>query len=140
MVRDITKVGLAIVEANHLLLVRKRGSSFYILPGGKPEQGEDDTAALCREIDEELGCRIDMENLVFHGSFSDEAAGVADARVTVKLYGGSLVGTPTPESEIEELLWFCPEMLQRVNLAPSLKNSIIPFLFCEEHLTRKRTS
>ena len=62
MVRDITKIGLAIVDANHLLLVRKRNSSFYILPGGKPEPGEDDIAALCREIDEELGCRIDVEH------------------------------------------------------------------------------
>jgi 8-oxo-dGTP diphosphatase len=59
MALDITKVGLAVIKADHLLLVRKRGTISYILPGGKPERGEDDVAALCREIDEELGCRVD---------------------------------------------------------------------------------
>jgi 8-oxo-dGTP diphosphatase len=129
MMRDITKVGIAVIEADRLLLVRKRGSSVFILPGGKPERDEDDVTALLRELDEELGCSVERELLVFLGAFSDVAADARDATVTVKLYGGRLKGSPSPASEIEELLWFSPARRGRVELAPSLINSIIPFLF-----------
>jgi 8-oxo-dGTP diphosphatase len=124
----IIKIGLAVLRSGRILLVRKRHSAFYILPGGKPEKGEGDLCALHREISEELGCQIDAGSVVFLGAFSDRAAGSPDVTVTVRLYGGDLVGTPTPNSEIEEICWFCP-LDHRLNLAPSLHNSIVPFLF-----------
>jgi 8-oxo-dGTP diphosphatase len=100
------------------------------LPGGKPEQNEDDVAALCREIEEELGCRLDTSSLVFLGSFADKAADAEDTIVTIKLYGGGdLIGKPSPSSEIEEILWLSPKDAGEAKLAPSLVNSIIPFLF-----------
>jgi 8-oxo-dGTP diphosphatase len=130
MAREMTKIGIALVNGDQLLLVRKRGSVAYILPGGKPEQNEDDVAALSREIKEELGCGLDTSSLVFLGSFVDEAADADDTTVTVKLYGGGhLIGKPSPSSEIEEILWFSPENPGKRKLAPSLVNSIIPFLF-----------
>jgi 8-oxo-dGTP pyrophosphatase MutT (NUDIX family) len=125
----ITKIGLAVVEDNRLLLVRKRHTRFYILPGGKPEHDEDDVTALIREVYEELGCSINRENLVFLGSFSDDAAGMTGVTVTVKLYAGTLTGIPSPSSEIEQLLWFRPEDRTQLALAPSLSNSIVPYLF-----------
>src|ERR1051325_1537771 len=110
MVREITKIGLALVRGDQLLLVRKRGSCVYILPGGKPEKDESDVRALSREIEEELGCRLDTTNLVFLGSFVDTAADANETVVTVKLYGGGrLIGEPSPRSEIEEIFWFSPD-------------------------------
>ncbi|WP_372482676.1 NUDIX hydrolase [Bradyrhizobium ivorense] len=113
---------------NRLLLVRKRGGQSYILPGGKPEVGEDDRQALIREIDEELGCTIDPESLVFLGSFSDVAADAENAIVVVKLYGADLIGAPAAKSEIECLTWFTPQGGEQVSLAPSIQNHILPFL------------
>jgi 8-oxo-dGTP diphosphatase len=130
MAREMTKIGIALVNGDQLLLVRKRGSVAYILPGGKPERNEDDVAALSREIEEELGCRLDTSSLVFLGSFADKAADAEDMTVTVRLYGGGhLMGNPSPNSEIEEILWFSPRKAGEAQLAPSLVNSIIPFLF-----------
>jgi 8-oxo-dGTP diphosphatase len=83
--KHIVKIGLAITEANRLLLVRKRGGVSYILPGGKPEAGEDDYQALAREVDEELGCKLDIASLVFLGAFSDVAADMKNTVVTVRL-------------------------------------------------------
>lgn len=128
MPRQILKIGLAVLKDGRLLLVRKKGTACYILPGGKPEQGEDDRTALAREIEEELGCRIDAMSLRFVGNFRDRAAGHTDVEVVVKLYVGPLIGKPKPQSEIEQLLWFNPSSRRKTELAPSLSNSIVPHL------------
>lgn len=125
---DIVKIALAITCVGGLLVVRKRGTVNYILPGGKPESDESDSRALRREIDEELGCELDERSLVFLGSFSDRAADEPDKRVIVRLYSGNLKGTPKPRTEIEEVKWFFPERESAGLLAPSIKNHIIPFL------------
>ena len=120
MLREIVKIGLAVVQDGCLLLVRKRGSECLILPGGKPERGEDDLTALSREIDEELGCTLDPQHIRYLGTFRDRAAGLAETEVVVKLYAGTLVGDPVPRGEIEQLLWFNPRTDTSTVLAPSL--------------------
>ena len=129
MLRQIVKIGLAVFEANCLLLVRKRGSDCFILPGGKPEPGEDDLTALSREIDEELGCTMAPENVRYIGTFRDRAAGLPDTEVVVRLYAGALVGDPVPQAEIEQIIWFDPRTGTSMELAPSLTNSIVPYLY-----------
>jgi 8-oxo-dGTP diphosphatase len=128
MTNQILKIGLAVVEGASLLLVRKKGSHCYILPGGKPEPGEDDLSALSREIDEELGCTLDLACIQYLGTFQDRAADHTDAIVTVKLYAGRLIGDPCPQAEIEQLIWFNPKTGETTELAPSLTNSIMPYL------------
>lgn len=128
MPRHITKIGLAVVQGDSLLLVKKWGSSCYILPGGKPEPGEDDLTALAREIDEELGCAINPSEVQYLGIFEDRVAGQPDTRVTVKLYAGNLIGHPSAQAEIEHLIWFNPKTGEATELAPSLTNSIVPYL------------
>jgi 8-oxo-dGTP diphosphatase len=132
--REILKVGLAVTDMDRLLVVRKKGGSSYILPGGKPESGEDDLQALTREIEEELGCQLDLATIVFLGSFSDSAADMVNTTVTVRLYAAQLIGDPAPQSEIENLKWFCPDAESSSSLAPSLQNHIVPFLFAQGHL------
>lgn len=126
MAREITKIGLAVMDGDRVLLVKKKGSDFLILPGGKPEKNETDAQTLSRELDEELGCRLASDQLRFLGTFSDQAAGMPDVKVTIRLYAGLLVGTPAPHSEIDSIVWWTPT--DNSVLAPSLKNSILPFL------------
>jgi 8-oxo-dGTP diphosphatase len=126
--RTITKIGLAVMDGDRVLLVKKRGSDFLILPGGKPEKDETDVQTLSRELEEELGCHLASERLMFLGTFSDEAAGMPGVSVSIRLYAGSLVGIPIAQAEIESVVWWTPTEGQRSILAPSLKNSILPFL------------
>ena len=128
MTRDITKIGLAVMDGDRVLLVKKRGSNFLILPGGKPEKSETDIEALSRELEEELGCHLVSDQLTFLGTFSDEAAGMPGVSVTIRLYAGSVVGTPIPHAEIESIVWWAAKEQHDSVLAPSLKNSILPFL------------
>jgi len=50
-------------EAGRVLLVRKRGTAAFMQPGGKRDPGEDDIAALSREIAEELGCCVVRDSI-----------------------------------------------------------------------------
>jgi 8-oxo-dGTP diphosphatase len=81
--REILKVGLVVTDMGRLLVVRKKGTLSYILPGGKHREGEDDFQALAREIEEELGCRLNPATIVFLGCFSDAAADMINTTVTI---------------------------------------------------------
>ena len=48
---------VAFVRDGHVLTVRKRGTTRFMLPGGKLEPGESAYAAAVREIREEVGLR-----------------------------------------------------------------------------------
>lgn len=142
--RAITKIGLATIVAGRLLVVRKRGKSSFILPGGKPEHGENDLEALAREIEEELGCSFSQPQ--FEGRFEDRASEMKDTRVVVLLYSASLEGDPIPQSEIEELAWIAIQEPPNIDVAPSISNQIIPYFRrsqCrrnEDQITKKRSA
>ena len=124
--KEIKKVGLATIENGQLLVVRKKGTYSFILPGGKPEGSEQDLETLNRELQEELGCSFADPH--FEGSFSDVAADLYETIVTVRLYAAKLVGDPRPASEIEEIAWVNLMGSVDLPLAPSLTNKILPHL------------
>ncbi|MBP6684877.1 MAG: NUDIX domain-containing protein, partial [Leucobacter sp.] len=57
-----------------VLNVRKRGTSMLMLPGGKPEPGEDPRDTAIREFAEELGVQLDPLRLRGLGEFRSPAA------------------------------------------------------------------
>jgi 8-oxo-dGTP diphosphatase len=122
----IIKVGLSVVKDGHFLVVRKRGSKVFILPGGKPEGAETDLSALVREIREELDCGI--HNSSYRTTFHDVAADTVGTDIEVRLFSGHLTGDPQPMAEIEELHWIDLSKPCTVNLAPSIANSILPYV------------
>ncbi|MBI3633332.1 MAG: NUDIX domain-containing protein [Candidatus Vogelbacteria bacterium] len=53
-----TAKGVILNAHNKIVLVSKKGSGFYSLPGGGIEEGETPESALMREAQEEVGCDI----------------------------------------------------------------------------------
>lgn len=123
----IKKSALTVIRGNKLLVVRAKGSSYFLMPGGKPKESETETAALKREIMEELGCGIEDSSVIYLGSFEDLTAD-GKARVSIDLYTGTLVGEPRPSSEIEELKWISATDAINPFLTPIVKKQILPFL------------
>ncbi|MFC3070149.1 NUDIX hydrolase [Phenylobacterium soli] len=122
----IEVVGALIFDAEgRLLTVRKRGTQHFMLPGGKREPGEDDLAALARELSEELGVRLISAEPV--GAFEAPAANEAGARVRSHPYRATIDGEIAVAAEIEEIRWI-DTAAPDVPLAPLLATKILPAL------------
>src|SRR3569623_1931471 len=85
--------GLAYDEAGRLLLVQRAnepGRGLWSVPGGRVEPGEDDAAALVREMHEETGLLVTPGALV--GRVVRGPSGIADYRWTGTRWGSPARG------------------------------------------------
>ncbi len=110
--------------AGRVLTVRKRGTIRFMLPGGKREPGEDDIAALARELREELGAEIVAAHAL--GCFVAPAANEPGATVRSCAYLVEITGQVVVQAEIEEMLWIDPAAPPDVPIAPLLTTLILP--------------
>lgn len=119
---------VCVLRDGSLLTVRKRGTSRFMLPGGKLEDLETPLDCAVREAAEEIGLSLAPGDLVELGDWTSPAANEPDAlvRSTVFLAPG---GQPEPHAlgEIEELRWL-PLGERPEDLAPLLVEHVLPAL------------
>ncbi|MCQ4257678.1 NUDIX hydrolase [Stutzerimonas stutzeri] len=127
---NILKIATACLvnDAGKLLIVRKRGTEVFMLPGGKIESGEAPLDALGRELKEELNLDIDTSELQSLGHFQARAANEPNHWVEADVFVGSLKGAVRAQAEIEELAWLDLHAQQQYVLAPLLREQIIAAL------------
>lgn len=84
----IIRVSAAIIRNRdgEFLLVRKKGTTAFMFPGGKPEPGETPDQTLIRELDEELNLRVGTEDLTFVGTFRTNAANEANTQLLADVF------------------------------------------------------
>lgn len=102
-------------------------TSDYIMPGGKLEE-ENDIECLKAEIKEELNCEIEIGSLKLINEYTDVAAGRPDRDVSIKLYSGNIIGTPTPSTEIKHIHWIGASDQTNPRVSPIIRNKILPDL------------
>ncbi len=134
----VAAVCLVHPERPELLMVRKKGTSSFMLPGGKIEPGEDAQAAAVREIAEELHLNLSPDQLELLGSWTTDAANEPDTHVTgtVFLHRGTPAGLNAEDpcffSEIDQAQWFpiadLPGDTPERAFAPLTRNHVIPEL------------
>ena len=128
MEADAIKVVAALIrdDAGRVLLVRKRGTTAFMQPGGKRDPGEDDIAALAREVAEELGCRVDRDSIQPLGEFDAVAANQPGRRVHACLYSVEVTGDVVPNREIDATIWVDPSTPPDIPLAPLTRDHVLP--------------
>ena len=126
--QTVIRVAAAIIfnEAGHVLLVRKRGSTVFMQPGGKIEPHETPLAALARELWEELRLEIDRDASVYLGKFTAEAANEHGVMVEADTFETPLCGPVAAAAEIEEITWVDPFGPLALPLAPLSREHIMP--------------
>ncbi|MGC8097893.1 NUDIX hydrolase [Metapseudomonas otitidis] len=113
---------------NRLLLVRKRNTQAFMLPGGKREPGESAHEALRRELQEELELSLPADALSPLGSFRAAAANEPDTWVEAQVFVARLEQPVAPAAELEELAWLAPGQPLPDTLAPLLREQVLPAL------------
>lgn len=150
--KNITVSALVIQHPSEpaLLMVRKRGTTSFMLPGGKPEPDETAQDTVVREIREELGLRLDESQLFFLGTFTAPAANEARHTVTGHVFVCETVpadlniDAPQCLQEIEDIDWFSyvdlpPDTAGR-QFAPLTRTQVIPALKKRWGLTCEKES
>ena len=118
---------MVLFRAGHLLLVRKRGTRSFILPGGKPLPGEPPESCAVRELLEETGLCLSRAEIRPFGEYTVPSAHEPDVLIHALLFSGEVSGTPHPSSEIEEVMWH-PIHGDETRLAPLIVYCVLPRL------------
>lgn len=109
------------------LLVRKRGTTAFMQPGGKIEPGESPSSALLRELVEEIGLHVSFEDLHPLGHFKAPAANEVGFTVSADVFliesGDAHIAS---SAEIEELRWIDPETPGDITMAELTEHHILP--------------
>jgi 8-oxo-dGTP diphosphatase len=135
MTGNVISVVAALIrdEDGRVLLVRKRGTSAFMQPGGKRDAGESDVAALARELIEELGCRVSESSVRPLGVFECAAANEPDHRVRAAVYAVDVEGPVIPRAEIDQVVWVNPHALPDLPLAPLTRDHVLPLAAWGHH-------
>ncbi len=105
-------------EAEHFLISRRPAGThladWWEFPGGKVEPGESPTAALVRELHEELGIEVEVGEAYAVGHHVYERH-----EVVLLVYACRLVDGEPHCREVAEFRWVTPAELLTVRLPPA---------------------
>jgi 8-oxo-dGTP pyrophosphatase MutT (NUDIX family) len=116
----VIRVSAAVIldDDNLVLVVRKRGTTVFMQPGGKIDPDETPFGALQRELAEEITVVVTPELTRPLGRHVAAAANEPGHVVDAELFAVTLRDEPRPSSEIEELAWVDPAAPGDIELAP----------------------
>ncbi|MFK4759448.1 NUDIX domain-containing protein [Microbacterium sp. ZW T5_45] len=123
------RVSAAVIldDAERVLVVRKKGTTRFMQPGGKPEAGETPAQTLIRELEEELGVRIDESRLRPLGTFVSAAANEPGHRVIADAFATTIDPREVSvRAELEELRWITRDEVPGLALAPLSLEHLLP--------------
>lgn len=116
----LATAGLLVIQNRKLLLAYSKNKQCFYLPGGKIDNGESATTALCREIEEEMNVAIHEDELKYYTHVTASAYG--EEHGTIMEQDCFLLNKeifPAASAEIGELRFFSSEeYLLEKNKAP----------------------
>jgi len=124
----VSAVVLRHPDTGDILAVRKRGTTTFMQPGGKPEPGESARDAAVRELREELQVELDPDRMTLLGTFEAPAANESGWTVRGTVFVHPPVSEIRPAAEIEEIRWVPDAAEPAGDLAPLMVSRILPAL------------
>lgn len=126
---SIQKAGGLLIRDRKVMLERHGGNEVYIIPGGKLEPGETAQQALVRELFEEFGITVVIDDLQEVGSFTSPAVHSPDRIVEietfiVKKWSGEII----LQEGIEGIVWMNSKNVIDYKVSPIAEKHIIPLL------------
>lgn len=124
-----------IKQENKFLIMRVNGTSYYHIPGGHINMGEDSERAVIREIKEEIGCKVKKVKLFaiqenFWIRDNKDCHGIEfyymiepEKKLQIKNY--KKIENDKGEKKILEFKWVTIEELKNVDLRPNNIKDII---------------
>jgi 8-oxo-dGTP diphosphatase len=124
---NVIRIVAAVIlnSSGSLLLVRKRETTAFMQPGGKPEVGETTAEALARELREVVGFELDSADF---GRYTAHAANEPGHLVDADVFFAVAVHEGLAAAEIEELIWVDPWNMDHLELAPLTADVMRPFI------------
>jgi ADP-ribose pyrophosphatase YjhB (NUDIX family) len=123
--RRIPCVGAVVHDAQgRLLLVRRANQpaqGTWSLPGGRVEPGEDESAAMVREVAEETGLRVEAGLLV---GVVERASPDGGTYVITDLAATVVGGTLAAGDDADDVRWFDAAELARTVTSPGLLEAL----------------
>lgn len=128
MQREITVAAAILMDSSErMLVVRKKGSRYFMQPGGKIDAGETPVQALHRELLEEIAVGVEPEDMTFRGIFREQAANEPDTTVVAHVFSARIDASIRPQAEIEEALWLSLDGTKPdIDLAMLTENLLLP--------------
>lgn len=125
----ITIASAMILNNNkEILLVRKEGSTFFQLPGGKVNNNETHFETLKRELFEEIHLEIEEPNCIFLGNHETDAVNEKNTRVCGNLFEviDTNIDNIQIQNEIEEMAWISQSNYKDYKWAHLAEEFILP--------------
>lgn len=119
--RPRVAVGAVVIEADHILLVRRGkqpSQGEWAIPGGSVELGETLRQAAEREVLEETGVVIQAKELVytFENIQRDDDGGVRFHYIILDYLADYLAGDPEPRDDALDARWVSASQLDNFNV------------------------
>lgn len=125
--REIVIAAAVLLNARRqMLVVRKRGTTQFMQPGGKIDPGETPEQALHRELAEEIGLTLPENAARYEGIFREEAANETGAEVVAHAFVAQLNIDVTPQAEIEEVRWLDLDAASNLPIAKLTETRMLP--------------
>lgn len=129
MTYSIHKAAGVIIKDRKLLVFKGNNKDTFVSPGGKLNQGETAKEALVRELSEEVGIKVDGQDLQEFGSYSAEAATNPGHQVTIEIFTvNSWEGEIKALETGSEILWLNSKIPPEIKVGSIFEHEIIPKL------------
>ncbi len=119
---------VAVWRDGQILIVRNSYKKGHGLPGGCIDPGESDAAAAARELEEEVGLRVEKKRLAFVGNYYSEHEFKKD---TVAFFEVTLSSRPEIRIDNREITWAAfrpPTAVLAMDLTPQVREYLNDFL------------